>query len=85
MERVRLEKIFVTIQEGRGEVCEETVPHGFEVEILNFDLLAKNPSDEIPWWSAELRDYWLNNHKSWGRCERACPCQRLSSFTSYRE
>jgi len=85
MEKTRSKKIFVTIQEGGGEVCEDTVPDGFEVEILNFDLLAKNPAAEMPWWSSELRDYSLKNHKSWDRCEPDCPCQRLLSFERKRE
>jgi hypothetical protein len=85
MEKTRTKKIFVTIQEGGGEVCEDTVPDGFEVEILSFDLLAKDAAAEIPWWSRELRDYWMKNHKSWDRCEPGCPCRRLSSFESKRD
>jgi hypothetical protein len=84
VETPKLKKIFVTIQAGRGEVCHETVPEGVDVEILNFDLLAQEPMQEIPWWSADLRDYWQENHKSWGRCEPACPCHRLSTFPTYR-
>lgn len=82
MDAAGRKKIFVTIQEGYGEVCEDTVPDGIEVEILNFDLLTTDPRAEIPWWSKELRAYWRKNHKAWGRCEPGCPCQRLSSFTS---
>jgi hypothetical protein len=77
-------RVFVTIQHGRGQVCEETVPDGVEVEILNFDLLAADPASEIPWWSEELKEYWLINHREWGRCGRNCPCARLGEFDSYR-
>jgi hypothetical protein len=75
METTTRKKIFVTIQGGVGEVDEETVPEGVEVEILNFDVLASDPNAEIPWWSQELKEYWLENHKSWGRCEADCPCR----------
>lgn len=85
MERPKSKKIFVTIQAGRGEVCDETVPAGFEVEILNLDLLARHPEDEIAWWSNDLREYWLENHRSWGRCEANCPCKRISKVKSYRD
>ena len=78
-------KIFVTIQGGFGEVCEETVPHGFEVEILNFDLLAVDAQAEMEWWSSDLLDYWKDNHKAWGRCGGDCPCKSLSSFRSKRQ
>jgi hypothetical protein len=77
-------RIFVTIQEGAGEVCEDTLPEGIEVEILNFDLLAADPEAEIPWWSTDLTAYWRKNHKAWGRCGRKCPCRRLPSFRSRR-
>ena len=40
-----LRKIFVTIQEGVAEVCEDTVPQGIDVEILDFDYLVLG--DEI--------------------------------------
>jgi hypothetical protein len=82
MDAAGRKKILVTIQEGYGKVCEDTVPDGIEVEILNLDLLTTDPQAEIPWWSKELRAYWRKNHKAWGRCEPGCPCQRLSSFTS---
>ena len=81
MDDISCRKIFVTIQGGQGEVCEETVPDGIEVEILNFDRLATSPQVEIPSWSKELRVYWGNNHKAWGRCGRDCPCRRMSDFT----
>jgi hypothetical protein len=35
-----LRKIFVTVQEGVAEVCEDTVPGGIGVEILDFDHLV---------------------------------------------
>ncbi len=36
-------KIFVSVQAGVAEVCEETVPAGIVVEILDFDNFAANP------------------------------------------
>lgn len=67
-------KIFVTVQGGRAEVCEETVPAEVEIEILDFDYLAEDAQNEMSCWSPELHQYWLANHRKWGRCEAACPC-----------
>src|SRR5712664_5015598 len=36
-------KIFISVQGGVAEVCEETVPAGIVVEILDFDNFAANP------------------------------------------
>jgi hypothetical protein len=49
-----------------AEVCEETVPAGIVVEILDFDNLAANPERELSLWSPELREYWTKNHARWG-------------------
>ena len=78
-------RIFVTVQGGHAELCEDTVPDGIEVEILDFDLLAADPRREISCWSKELRAYWTENHKVWGRCGPGCPCRRQSSFRTRRE
>ena len=71
-------RIFVTVQDGRAEVCEDTVPVGVQVEILDFDYLRMNPKGEMSCWSKDLREYWLANHRTWGRCETGCPCTSLS-------
>jgi hypothetical protein len=49
--------IFVTVQGGVAAVCEETVPAGIVVEILDFDNFAANPERELCLWSP-LREYW---------------------------
>ena len=66
--------IFVTVQGGVAEVCEETVPSGVVVEILDFDNMEGDEVGEMSRWSPELREYWKRNHKDWGRCSDACPC-----------
>ncbi len=58
--------IFVTVQCGVAEVCEETVPAGIVVEILDFDNFAADPERELSLWSPELREYWAKNHAQWG-------------------
>ena len=40
-------KIFVAVQGGVAEVCEETVPAGIAVEILDFDMRVK-PQSGLP-------------------------------------
>ena len=67
-------KIFVTVQGGVAEVCEDTVPAGIVVEILDIDNFAGDPEGELSKWSLELREYWLRNHAKWGRCPKDCPC-----------
>ena len=67
--------IFVTVQGGVAQVCEETVPAGIVVEILDFDNFAANPQRELSLWSPELREYWTKNHAQWGRCGNDCPCR----------
>ena len=44
-------KIFVTVQGGVAEVCEDTVPRGVVVEVLDFDNLEADPLEEISCWS----------------------------------
>ena len=66
--------IFVTVQGGVAEVCEETVPLGIVVEILDFDNLAGDEHSEMSHWPAQLREYWMKNHKDWGRFGEWCPC-----------
>ncbi len=73
--------IFVTVQGGVAQVCEETVPAGIVVEILDFDNFAANPQRELSLWSPELREYWAKNHAQWGRCQNDCPC-RVKGTTS---
>lgn len=69
--------IFVTVQGGVAEVCEDTVPLGIVVEILDFDNFAADPERELSMWSPELRAYWLANHACWGRCDKRCPCRAM--------
>ena len=71
------QKIFITLQGGVAKVCEDTVPSGIVVEVLDFDNLEADPVEEMSCWSPELRQYWERNHKDWGRCEADCPCQRV--------
>ncbi len=41
-----LEKVvFVTVSGGVAYICEDTVPPGIRVEILDFDNLAESPAD----------------------------------------
>jgi len=70
--------IFVTVQGGVAEVCEDTLPSGVVVEILDFDNFHANPERELSLWSPELREYWAKNHAQWGRChkDRACRATR---------
>ncbi len=66
--------IIVTVQGGVAEVCEDTLPPGIVVEILDFDNMAADEEGEMSRWSPELRGYWKTNHESWGRCRDGCPC-----------
>ena len=66
--------IFVTVQGGVAEVCEETLPPGVVVEILDFNNMEGDEVGEMSRWSPELREYWKKNHKDWGRCSDRCPC-----------
>lgn len=70
-------KIFITVIGGNVEIDEETVPPGIEVEILDLDNLKADPEGEIACWSPDLMQYWLANHKYWGRCDPSCPCEML--------
>ncbi len=74
-------KIIVSVQRGVAEVCDETVPVGIVVEILDFDNFAANPEQELSLWSPELREYWAKDHVQWGRCGNDCPC-RVERMTS---
>ena len=47
-------RIFLTVQAGCAEVCEDTLPRGVVVEILDFDGLTANPVDEMSAWLSEL-------------------------------
>jgi len=69
--------IFVAVQGGVAEVCEETGPPGIVVEILDFDNFAADPERELSAWSPELRAYWLANHAQWGRCHKDCACRAM--------
>jgi hypothetical protein len=73
--------MFVTVQGGVAEVCEETVPAGIAVEIRDFDNFAANPERELSFWSQELREYWAKKNAQWGRCQNDCPC-RVKRMTS---
>lgn len=48
-----MKKIFVTVHGGCAYVMEDTVPRGFEVEIIDFDNIEAG--DGFP--SNEARDY----------------------------
>ena len=41
-----MKKIFVTVSGGVANVCEDTVPQGYEVEIIDFDNIEAG--DEYP-------------------------------------
>ena len=69
------QKIFITVQGGVAEVCDDTVPDGVVVEVLDFDNLEAGPVEEMSYWSPDLREYWQRNHKNWGRCGNNCPCK----------
>ena len=75
-------KVFVTVQGGVAEVCEDTVPAGIVVEILDFDNFVGDPEREFSMWSSELRAYWLANHARWGRCHKDCPCRAHRTFAA---
>jgi hypothetical protein len=47
------QKIFVTVSGGVAYVMEDTVPNGFEVEIIDFDNI--NAGDSFP--SLEAKEY----------------------------
>jgi hypothetical protein len=55
-------KIFVTVTGGVAEVCEDTVPYGYEVEIIDFDNIKaggrKLPNSMIEKVKAYLRSWW---------------------------
>lgn len=76
--------IFVTVQGGVAEVCEDTLPAGVVVEILDFDNMAGDEENEMSHWSPELREYWMKNHKHWGRCGKGCPCADQTSWSRGR-
>ena len=59
--------IFVTVQGGVAEVCEDTLPPGVTVEVLDFDNFAADERSKMSHWSPKLREYWKRNRKSWGR------------------
>ena len=65
--------IVVSIEGGVAQVCEEMVPHGIVVEILDFDNLEADQENVMAGWSPQLKECWMKNYKSWGRCSRACP------------
>jgi hypothetical protein len=45
-EEKNMKKIFVIVSGGVAEVCEDTVPQGYEVEIIDFDNIRDG--DEYP-------------------------------------
>ena len=50
-----MKKIFVTVSGGSAYVMEDTVPQGYEVEVIDFDDIEAG--DDFP--SAEARQYCL--------------------------
>jgi hypothetical protein len=71
--------ILFTLQGGVAEVCEDTLPAGIIVEILDLDNMAADEQQEMSCWSSELREYWAKNHKSWGQCKDGFPCGTFNS------
>ena len=71
------QKIFITVQGGVAEVCEDTVPADVVVEVLDFDNLEADPVKEMSSWSPDLRKYWQGNHRNWGHCGNNCPCKSV--------
>ena len=59
-------RIFLTVQAGCAEVCEDTLPRGVVVEILDFDGLAANPVDEMSAWLPELLETGEKIIRIWG-------------------
>lgn len=57
-------RVLVTAQGGVAEVSDETQPERIEVEIFDFDNFAQ--AVEMSRKFSELRDYQLENHKTWG-------------------
>jgi hypothetical protein len=62
-----------------AEVCEDTVPEGLEVEILDFDNFEQDAASEMAGWPEELKRYWLVHHPAWGRCGLHCPCRNAEA------
>jgi hypothetical protein len=58
--------IVVTVQGGVAEVCEDTLPPGVVLAILDFDNMEADEESEMSHWSPELREYWKRNHERWG-------------------
>lgn len=56
-ERAAMKKIFVTVSGGCAYVMHDTVPSGFEVEIIDFDNIEAG--DAFP--SSEARNYCAKN------------------------
>jgi hypothetical protein len=52
-----MNKIFVTVSGGCAYVVEDTVPHGFVVEVVDFDNIGAGGS--FP--SQEAREYYTKN------------------------
>ena len=53
-------QIFVTVSGGVAHVCDDTVPPGVRVEIIDFDNLRES-SDEMELLSFEARAYIVRN------------------------
>jgi hypothetical protein len=53
-----MNKIFVTVYGGCAQVIEDTVPEGFEVEVIDFDNIDED--DNFP--SPEAREYCINHN-----------------------
>jgi hypothetical protein len=53
-----MNKIFVTVSGGCAYAVQATVPHGFEVEIIDFDNIGAG--DSFP--SDEAREYCTANN-----------------------
>ena len=56
-------KIFVTVTGGVAEVCEDTVPYGYEVEIIDFDNIKAGSVEAAQYCMIEkvkayLRSWW---------------------------
>ena len=55
--------VFITVSGGVAYVCEDTVPTGVRVEIIDFDNLNES-AEEYAWLSAEAQAY-VRTHFLW--------------------
>jgi hypothetical protein len=68
---VAVQKIFITVSGGVAYVMEDTVPAGYEVEVIDFDNIEEG--DNFP--SKQALDYCLNHglYQPPGKIRRSKP------------